>query len=62
MNLRYFLGLAGSDGLQLGEDLLHAGSADAGEDAILLEEFATDVEGKVFAVDDAANEAEVLRE
>ena len=41
--LQVVLGLVGGDVLQLGENLLHAGGADAGEDAILLEDFAADV-------------------
>ncbi len=56
------LGLVFSDVLQLGEDLLDAGGADAGEDAILLQDLAADVERKILAVDDAANEAQVLRQ
>ena len=56
------LGLVGCDVLEFGEDLLDAGGADAGEDAILLEDFAADVEGEIFAVDDAADEAQILRQ
>ena len=50
------------DGLQFGENLLDARGADAGEHAVLLQDFAADVERKVFAVDDAANEAQILRQ
>ena len=60
--LQILLGLVGRDVLEFGEDFFDAGGADAGEDAILLEDFAADVEGQIFAVDDAADEAEVLGE
>ena len=54
-----FFGLVGGDQFEFGKDLFDAGGADAGEDAVLLEEFAGDVEGEVFGVDDAADEAQV---
>ena len=60
MKVRYCSGCVGRDVLQLGEDLLDAGGADAGEHAILLQDLAADVERKIFAVDDAAHEAQVL--
>ena len=47
--------------LQLGEDLLDAGRLDAGEHLVLLQNLARDVERKIFRVDDAADEAQVLR-
>ena len=50
------------DALQLGQDLLDAGRADAGKHAVLLQNLAADVQREVFAVDDAADEAEVGRE
>ena len=62
MNFRYCSGCVGRDVLQLGENLLDAGGADAGEYAILLQDFAADVERKIFAVDDAADEAQILRQ
>ena len=62
MNFAYCSGLVGRDVLQLGKDLLDAGSPDAGEHAVLLQDFAADVERQIFAVDDAANEAQVLRQ
>ena len=62
MNFEILFGLVGGDVLQLGEDLLDAGGADAGEHSILLQDFAADVERKIFAVDDAADEAQILRQ
>ncbi len=60
--LQILLGRVGCDVLQLGKNLLNAGGADACEDAILLQDFAADVERKVFAVDNAAHEAQILRQ
>ena len=62
MNFEVLLGLVGCDVLQLGKDLLDACGANAGEYAILLQDLAADVQRKVFAVDDAADEAQVLRQ
>src|SRR6202042_3083634 len=60
--LRVLLGAAGGEGFQFGEDLFDAGGLNAGEDLVLLQDLARDVERKVFGVDDAADEAEILRE
>jgi hypothetical protein len=61
MNFRYCSG-CWRDVLQLGEDLLDAGGANAGEHAILLQDFAAHIERQIFAVDDAAHEAQILRQ
>ena len=56
------LGLIGRNALQFGENLLDAGRPDTGEDAILLQDLAAHIQRKVFAVDDAADEAQILRQ
>ena len=52
--LRVLLGVVGRDGLQFREDLFNAGGLDGGENLVLLQDLARDVERKVFGVDDAA--------
>ena len=49
------------DAAQFRQDLLHAGRADVVEDLVLLKNLATHVEGQVFAVDDAAQKAQIRR-
>ncbi len=61
MNCAYLSLSFGGDILQLGEDLFDAGGLDAGEHLVLLQDLAGDVEREVFGVDNAADEAKILR-
>ena len=54
-----FFRAIGRHGREFGKDLLHAGGANRRQDAILLQNLTADVEGQVFAIDDAADEAQV---